>query len=195
MIRPSPRPRSFPNWGLAATRERPTNTRRNFMLSCGAEQDWRQGEGDGYFLSYLLHFSDIQFLRQYWLYFYLNLLAPWSNRDPANQNFQIPQILKCLKDPTCDIFEKRGIQGYQIWQSRVSNVKYTNTQKHKYANTQILLFLSHVIALAVDSISSSHSKISAICSYHFFVLIFIPLDGAVIDGDMLSIVLSTFLII
>ena len=67
--------------------------------------------------------------------------------------------------------------------------KYTKTQICKYTNS---IISSHVIALAVDSISSSHSKIS---SYHFFVLIFIPLDGAVIDGDMLSIVLSTFLII
>ena len=30
----------------------------------GAEQDWSRGEGDGYFLSYLIHFSDIELLRQ-----------------------------------------------------------------------------------------------------------------------------------
>ena len=59
--------------------------------------------------------------------------------------------------------------------------------------SQILSFLTHITALAVGSITSSHSKISAICWYHFFVWILIPLDGAVIDGDMLSIVLSTFL--
>ena len=53
-------------------------------------------------------------------------------------NFQFLQILKCLKDPTCAIFfEKHGIQGYRIWHSRVSNVKYTNTRLHKYANTKI----------------------------------------------------------
>ena len=48
----------------------------------------------------------------------------------------------------------------------------------------ILPFLTHVTALAVGSITSSHSKISAICWYHFFVWILIPLDGAVIDGYM-----------
>ena len=37
----------------------------------------------------------------------------------------------------CYIFEKHGIQGYRIWHSRVSNVKYTNTRLQKYANTQI----------------------------------------------------------
>ena len=37
----------------------------------------------------------------------------------------------------CYIFEKHGIQGYKIWYSHVSNVKYTNTRLHKYANTQI----------------------------------------------------------
>ena len=57
----------------------------------------------------------------------------------------------------------------------------------------ILPFLTHVTALAVGSITSSHSKISAICWYHLFVWISIPLDGAVIYGDMLSIVLNTFL--
>ena len=43
-----------------------------------------------------------------------------------------------VKGPNmCYIFEKHGIQGYRIWHSRVSNVKYTNTRLHKYANTQI----------------------------------------------------------
>ena len=43
-----------------------------------------------------------------------------------------------VKGPNmCYIFEKHGIQGYWIWHSRVSNVKYTNTRLHKYANTQI----------------------------------------------------------
>ena len=59
--------------------------------------------------------------------------------------------------------------------------------------SQILSFLTHITALAVGSITSSHSKMSAIYWYHFFVWILIPLDGAVIDGDMLSIVVSTFL--
>ena len=40
---------------------------------------------------------------------------------------------KCLKDPWY-ICEKHGIQGYQIWQFCVSNVKYTNAQ---IPNTQI----------------------------------------------------------
>ena len=38
----------------------------------------------------------------------------------------------------CYIFEKHGIQGYRIWHSRVSNVKYTNTRLHKYTNTKCL---------------------------------------------------------
>ena len=43
-----------------------------------------------------------------------------------------------VKGPNmCYIFEKHGIQGYRIRHSRVSNVKYTNTRLHKYANTQI----------------------------------------------------------
>ena len=43
-----------------------------------------------------------------------------------------------VKGPNmCYIFEKHGIQGYRICHSRVSNVKYTNTRLHKYANTQI----------------------------------------------------------
>ena len=72
--------------------------------------------------------------------------------------------------------------------------KYTKTQICKYTNS-IISATRYSTCSGLDSISSSHSKISAICWYHFFVLIFIPLDGAVIDGDMLSIVLSTFLII
>ena len=43
-----------------------------------------------------------------------------------------------VKGPNmCYIFEKHWIQGYLIWHFRVSNVKYTNTRLHKYANTQI----------------------------------------------------------
>ena len=38
----------------------------------------------------------------------------------------------------CYIFEKHGIQGYRIWHSRVSNVKYTITKIHKYENTKRL---------------------------------------------------------
>ena len=37
------------------------------------------------------------------------------------------------------IFEKHGIQGYRILHSRVSNVKYTNTQIHKYKMLKILI--------------------------------------------------------
>ena len=55
--------------------------------------------------------------------------------------------------------------------------------------SQILSFLTHVTALPVGSISSSHTKISAIYWYHFLVWVLIPLDGAAIDGVMLSIVL------
>jgi len=60
-------------------------------------------------------------------------------RNPLFQIFQILQIRKWKwKDPTCAIFfEKHWIQGYRIWHSRVWDVKYTNTQLHKYANTQI----------------------------------------------------------
>ena len=44
-----------------------------------------------------------------------------------------------VKGPNmCYIFEKHGIQGYRIWHSRVSNVKYTNTQICKYTNTKCL---------------------------------------------------------
>ena len=55
--------------------------------------------------------------------------------------------------------------------------------------SQILSFLTHVTALPVGSISSSHTKISAIYWYHYLVWVLIPLDGAAIDGVMLSIVL------
>ena len=55
--------------------------------------------------------------------------------------------------------------------------------------SQILSFLTHVTALPVGSISSSHTKISAIYWYYFLVWVLISLDGAAIDGDMLSIVL------
>ena len=55
---------------------------------------------------------------------------------PLFQIFKILQIRKWKwkwkwKDPTCAIFlKKHGIQGYQIWHSRVSNVKHTNTEIH-----------------------------------------------------------------
>ena len=55
--------------------------------------------------------------------------------------------------------------------------------------SQILSFLTNVRALPVGSISSWHTKISAIYWYYFLVWILIPLDGAATDGDMLSIVL------
>ena len=48
-----------------------------------------------------------------------------------------------VKGPNmCYIFEKHAIQGYRIRHSRVSNVKYTNTRLHKYANTQIQIHKS-----------------------------------------------------
>ena len=53
----------------------------------------------------------------------------FSNSSDSKVKVKIPNM--------CYIFEKHGIQGYRIWHSRVSNVKYTNTQLHKYANTQI----------------------------------------------------------
>ena len=59
--------------------------------------------------------------------------------------------------------------------------------------SQILSFLTHFTSLPVGSISSSHSKISAICWCHFLEWVLIPIDGAAIDGDILSIVLRTFL--
>ena len=59
--------------------------------------------------------------------------------------------------------------------------------------SQILSFLTHLTSLPVGSISSSDSKISAICWCYFLVWVLIPIDGAAIDGDMLSIVLRTFL--
>ena len=42
----------------------------------------------------------------------------------------------------CHIFVKHGIQGYQLWHSRVSNVKYTNMQIQKYKNNNMLKILS-----------------------------------------------------
>ena len=33
----------------------------------------------------------------------------------------------------CYIFEKHGVQGYQIWHSLLSNVEYLNTQILKYS--------------------------------------------------------------
>ena len=59
--------------------------------------------------------------------------------------------------------------------------------------SQILSFLTHLTSLPVGSISSSQGKISAICWCHFLVWVLIPIDGAAIDGDMLAIVLRTFL--
>ena len=55
-------------------------------------------------------------------------------------NYKYTQIrkYKVLKRPyMCYIFEKHGIQRYQIWHSLISYVKYINTWIHKYATTQI----------------------------------------------------------
>ena len=59
--------------------------------------------------------------------------------------------------------------------------------------SRILSFLTLLTLLPVGSTSSSHRKISAIYWCHFLVWVLIPIDGAAIDGDMLSIVLRTFL--
>ena len=46
---------------------------------------------------------------------------------------------KVLRRPNmCYIFEKHGIQGYQIRHSRVSNARYTNIQICKYTKTKCL---------------------------------------------------------
>ena len=51
---------------------------------------------------------------------------------PLFSNFSDSSDSKVLKRPNMwYIFEKHGIQGYQILYSRVSNVKYTNTQINK----------------------------------------------------------------
>ena len=69
----------------------------------------------------------------------LYLLKAWDSRI---LDMTFPYIkceihkYKVLKRPNmCYIFEKHGIQGYRIWHSHVSNVKYTNTRLRKYANT------------------------------------------------------------
>ena len=62
---------------------------------------------------------------------------------------------KVLQRPKmCYILEKHGIQGYQIWYSHVSNVKYENKQIsnmtfpcikneiHKYTNTKIRKYIN-----------------------------------------------------
>ena len=57
---------------------------------------------------------------------------------PFFSNSSDSKVRVKVKGPNmCYIFEKHGIQGYRIWHSCVSNVKYTNTRLHKYANTQI----------------------------------------------------------
>ena len=66
---------------------------------------------------------------------YPGLLQTLQQRISHFPNFSVSQVLN--RPNMCYIFEKHWIQGYQIWHSRVSNVKYTNTRLHKYANTQI----------------------------------------------------------
>ena len=57
---------------------------------------------------------------------------------PNFSNSSDSKVKVKVKGPNmCYIFEKHGIQGYQIWHSRVLNVKYTNTRLHKNANTKI----------------------------------------------------------
>ena len=52
--------------------------------------------------------------------------------DFSNSSDSKVKVKVKVKGPNmCYIFEKHGIQGYRIWHSRVSNVKYTITQIHK----------------------------------------------------------------
>ena len=57
---------------------------------------------------------------------YPGLLQTLQQRISHFPNFSVSQVLN--RPNMCYIFEKQWIQGYQIWHSRVSNVKYTNTQ-------------------------------------------------------------------
>ena len=63
----------------------------------------------------------------------LSSTATFSNS--SNSSDSIVKV-KVKGPKMCYIFGKHGIQGYQIWHSRVSNVKYTNTQIRKYTNTK-----------------------------------------------------------
>ena len=60
----------------------------------------------------------------------------------------------------CYIFEKHGIQGYQIWHSRVSNVKYTNNKYTKYTNTHRYSLLSLLITII------HHHSLSSLFHYY-----------------------------
>ena len=57
---------------------------------------------------------------------YPGLLQTLQQRSSHFPNFSDSQVLN--RPNMCYIFVKHWIQGYQIWHSRVSNVKYTNTQ-------------------------------------------------------------------
>ena len=92
---------------------------------------YRLGKGEGGFISSVRSSSG-----------YHGLIEIRQQRKATFSNFSNSSDSKVkvkAKGPnTCYIFEKHGIQGYQIWHSRVSNVKNTNTRLiHKYANTQI----------------------------------------------------------
>ena len=53
-------------------------------------------------------------------------------------NTQIQQMTKCLKDPTCGIFLKRGLirdTNYDVHMSQTRKYNNTNTQIRKYTNT------------------------------------------------------------
>ena len=88
---------------------------------------------------------------------------------------------------------KLGLLKILIWGSVSVFVRWIIWHRAEESNwiimSQILSFLTHLTSLPVGSISSSHSKISAICWCYFLVWVLIPIDGAAIDGDMLSIVL------
>ena len=59
---------------------------------------------------------------------------------PLFQPFQILQILKCLKDPTCAIFLKS--MGFKDIEYDIPVYQMLNTQKDKYTNTQTHLHIT-----------------------------------------------------
>ena len=108
----------------------------------------------------------------------------WHAFFPLYRHATSPSCQKCCK---YSIF---GMPFQIIFSVFVRGVIWHQTEGYNCnIMSQILSFLTNVTALPVGSISSSHTKISAIYWYYFLVWILIPLDGAATDGDMLSIVL------
>ena len=60
----------------------------------------------------------------------------------------------------CYIFEKHGIQGYRIWHSRVSNVKYTTTQIHKYKVLKTPIMCNIFEKYGIQGYEIWHSRVS-----------------------------------